>query len=183
MKLFKFNYFLKLALLSLLTLSTFNACQDDEIISNSPQVISTLENSENTKTNELSITKRGGSSFLISHENCGGHTIERHVAKSDSYLRNRLNTSNISAASTFYELNQAGQVIYNAIDRNSSRVNNWLNGSGGSRLVLNYTHRRNIGRVLRRGASSTYNTRSFRVVLERRNCAGYGYKILTAYPN
>lgn len=180
MKLFKFNYYVKLLLLGLLTITSFNSCQNEELISSD-----SIEVTEITTNNqqELNVSARGGSGFLYSHENCGGHTIERHVAKSDSYLRNRLNSSSISAASTFNELNQAGQVIYNAISRNSSRVNSWLNGNGGSRLVLNYTHRRNIGRVLRRGASSTYNTSRFRVILERRNCSGYGYRILTAYPN
>lgn len=123
-----------------------------------------------------------GSGFLIKHENCGGHTIERHVAKSDAYLRQRLASSNISAASTFYELNNAGQVIVNAINRNNYRVNNWLNSGNRRRLVLNYTHRRNIGKVLERGARATKATRKFRVVLDKRRCSSYKYLLLTAYP-
>jgi len=181
MKLLKLNYYFKLFLLGLFVTTSFNACQDGEIISNDNEIITSIENTNSIKN--VTVASRGGSGFLITHENCGGHTIERHIEKSDAYLRNRLNTSSISAASSFYELNQAGQVIYNAISRNSSRVNSWLNGNGGSRLVLDYSHHRNIGKVLRRGSSYPYSTRRFRVVLDRRNCSGYGYRILTAYPN
>lgn len=181
MKLSKLTSYFKLLVLGFLFTTVFNACQNDELITEAPE--STILSEEKIEADNFQYSERSGSGFLITHENCGGHTIERHIAKSDAYLRNRLNTSRISAASTFYELNQAGQVIYNAITRNSSRVNNWLNGSGGSRLVLDYSHRKNIGKVLKRGASRPYSTRKFRVVLERRNCSGYGYKILTAYPN
>ena len=134
------------------------------------------------RSNEVVMDLKAGSGFLYQHENCGGHTIERHIAKSDSYLRNRLATSNISAASTFYELNQAGQVIVNAINRNSYRVNNWLNGSSNYRLVLNYTHHRNIGKVLQRGARYLRATRKFKVVLDKRRCSSHRYMVLTAYP-
>lgn len=182
MKLFKLNYYVKLFLLGLFVTTSFNACQDSEIISNNSEPVISIDEIQSSKEDFNPVANRGGSSFLIAHENCGGHTIERHINKSDAYLRNRLNTSGISAASTFYELNQAGQVIYNAINNNSSRVNSWINGSGGHRLVLTYTHRKAIGKVLRRGASSPSSSSRFKVVLERRGCSGYAYKILTAYP-
>lgn len=120
--------------------------------------------------------------WLRQQESLGGHTIERHVAKSEAYLRNRLNTSNISAASTFYELNQAGQVIVNCINANSSKVNSWKNSSS-SRLTLYYTHHRNIGKVLRRGASSSVPSKKFIAVLQKKSNAPNGYYLLTSYPN
>ncbi|UII26196.1 hypothetical protein LVD15_23300 [Fulvivirga maritima] len=120
--------------------------------------------------------------FLRQQESLGGHTIERHVAKSDSYLRNRLNTSNISAASTFYELNQAGQVIVNAINANSNSINNWKNGSS-SRISFTYTHHRAIGKILYRGSSSPVASSRFLVVLQKKSSAPNGYYVLTSYPN
>ena len=165
MKLLQFKAFKRVIVLVALLAATFSVTSFVTYRSNN--VITTLE---------------VGSGFLRQHESCGGHTIERHVAKSDSYLRNRLATSNISAASTFYELNQAGQIIVNAINRNSYRVNNWVNGSSNYRLVLNYTHHRNIGKVLRRGASYPQATRKFKVVLDKRRCSSYRYLVLTAYP-
>lgn len=167
MKFFKFNYILKFAILGFFAVTLFTGCQVDEPILETDQL-------------QEEISKNAG--FLRVHEACGGHTIERHIAKSDQYLRDRLRRYNISAASSFYELNQAGQVIVNAINRNSSRVNSWLNGSGGSRLVLNYTHHRNIGKVLRRNASYPVQSNRFLVVLERRNCSNYRFRVLTAYP-
>lgn len=157
-------------LMGLLMVASLISCQSDDLETQEIQLVAQTDLAKS-------------STFLRIHESCGGHTIERHVAKSDDYLRYRLATSSISAASTFNELNQAGQVIVNAINANSSSVNNWLNGSGGSRLVLDYTHWRDIGRVLRRGASYTYSTGRFRVVLERSYCSSYPFKVLTAYPN
>lgn len=174
MKLFKLNYYVKLFVLGLFVTSTFNACQENEVVSTPQQSKTAKEFTANAS--------RGGASFLIDHENCGGHTIERHIGKSDDYLRDRLYNSSISAASTFYDLNQAGQVIFNAISNNSTRVNNWLNGSGGFRLVLSYTHHSIIGKVLLRGEYYPYESNMFKVVLERNSCTGDGYKIVTAYP-
>ncbi|KAA1247716.1 RNase A-like domain-containing protein [Aquimarina sp. RZ0] len=120
--------------------------------------------------------------FLRQQERLGGHTIERHVGKSTTYLRNRLNSSSISAASTFYELNQAGQLIVNTINANRSRINNWIT-NGSSRLTLSYTHRKNVGVVLRRGQNNPNPSRKFRVILQKRSNAPNGYYVLTSYPN
>ena len=173
MKLFKFNYYIKLVLLGLFVTTSFTACQDDQTIPQEP--VTQQEASRGTLSTS-------GTQFLIDHENCGGHTIERHIAKSDEFLYNRLATSSISAASTFFELNQAAQVIENAIHYNWDYVNDWINGNGGFRLVLEYTHTKDIGKVLRRDQYYPYNTRSFKVVLQRSDCLNYGYMILTAYP-
>lgn len=175
MKLFKFSYYIKLVLLGLFITTSFVGCQDEQTI---PQ--DAIINTKKEVNND--IQARGGSQFLIDHENCGGHTIERHIGKSDDFLYNRLETSSISAASTFFELNQAGQVIENAIYYNWDYVNDWINGNGGFRLVLEYTHNNDVGKVLRRDQYYPYNTRSFKVVLQRASCLDYGYMILTAYP-
>ncbi|TPN83895.1 RNase A-like domain-containing protein [Aquimarina algicola] len=174
MNLFKLKYFTRSLLIGLLVSLSFISCEKDGL--SSVDEIQQIENS-----NDSSIQQKG-SGFLRQQESLGGHTIERHIAKSTDYLRNRLNTSSISAASTFYELNQAGQVIVNAINANNSRVNSWLN-SGSSRLVLSYTHWRNIGVVLRRGQSNPTPSRSFRVILQKRSNAPNGYYVLTSYPN
>ncbi len=179
MKLLKFNYLIKFFLLGLFV-TTFNACQSDEIVTNSDIV--TLQEISSDK--EDSYSARYTSSFLPTHENCGGHTIERHIEKSDSYLRNRLNNSNISAASTFYNFNQAGQIIYNTIyyyNSNYNRVNNWLNSSSTSYLVLYYTHYKVLGKVMNRNYS-TFESKSIKVVLAKSNCSSYPFRIVTAYP-
>ncbi|WP_147405145.1 RNase A-like domain-containing protein [Aquimarina sp. AD10] len=173
MKFPKINYFLKLFVLGLVIISSFSSCEkndDSTVVS-----IEQLDKEENLFPSK-------NSTFLRQQESLGGHTIERHVGKSTAYLRNRLNTSSISAASTYYELNQAGQVIVNAINTNRVRINNWLSG-GGSRLTLSYTHRRNIGVVLRRGQNNPNPSRKFRVILQKRSSAPNGYYVLTSYPN
>lgn len=189
MKTFKLNYFLKFILLGLFV-TTFQACQNDEIITND-EVVSLDETNIKDALSETQHAARYTSSFLPDHEDCGGHTIERHIEKSDSYLRNRLNSSSISAASTFYDDNQAGQLIYNSIySYNRSRVNSWLNSSSTSYLVIYYTHSSTVGKVMTRNNYSTYNTNKYKVVLSKSDCISYDYNwdndydftIISAYP-
>ncbi len=187
-----FNYFLKFFLLGLLV-TTFNACQQDEIVleNETSETIISEQNSIKNVLDETKHAERYSSRFLYDHENCGGHTIERHIEKSDNYLYNRLRNSSISAASTFYNRNQAGQLIYNSIySYNASRVNNWLNSSSNSNLVIYYTHSSNVGKVMERGSYNTFQSRRFRVILSKRSCISYDnnwdndydFTIITAYP-
>ncbi len=167
------HFYFLLALVSVFSLSS---CQDEQAEIVPEEVAEEVSKEETGPQVE-------NAAFLRQQESLGGHTIERHIAKSDAYLRNRLNTSNISAASTFTELNQAGQVIVNAINANSSRVNSWRNSSSSS-LVLNYTHRRTVGRIMyRSNLNSTVNSSGLRIVLRKRSSAPNGYYVLTAYPN
>lgn len=127
-----------------------------------------------------------GTLFLQAQEICGGHTLERHVNKSDEYLKKRLRNSNISAASTFTgDVNKIGKVMLNALAKNKSRIAQWLSKKrrGRDRLVLDIKNsRRRIGKVLQRGFGKPKRTRSFKMVLIRKTCQDKKYVILTAYP-
>ena len=89
---------------------------------------------------------------LRADEARGGHTIERHVGRTDDQLRDRLRREpNISAASTYTDLTTAETVIARAFAEDDDEVAAWR-ARRGSRpnLVIDRTEPAPIGRSLRR---------------------------------
>src|SRR3954469_23577240 len=68
---------------------------------------------------------------LAADEKLGGHTLERHVGRTDADLAERLrHESNISAASTYDDAATARRVVAAAIDRNRGRLQTWSDRNG-----------------------------------------------------
>lgn len=119
--------------------------------------------------------------FLRSQEAWGGHTIARHVGRTDAELFARLSSDlNIKAASTFNDLVTAESVVLKAIDGNKSRIVRWLSGGGRGNLTLDYSGSQVIGRGITRGESTVSHLTNARVVLK--GDAKGGYNGLTAFP-
>ncbi len=122
---------------------------------------------------------------LLRDEKRGGHTLSRHVGKSDAQLRERLRREQrLSAASTWTDRETAEQVVGAAIGANRERIERWTNREGSrANLVLDWPGdgKRVIGRSLRRGAKDPVPcTRA--VVVLRWNVDGEIYHVLTSYP-
>lgn len=122
---------------------------------------------------------------LEADEALGGHTVERHVGKTDEELRTRLRREQqISAASTYTDLETARRVVGAAIAQSRGRIDEWSRRSGARpNLVVNYREPsgRPIGRSIRRGARVSASATQALVVLrwlqrERR------WIVLTSYP-
>lgn len=177
MKIFKLNRFIKLFVAVFLTAISFYSCQNDDIDFNQ----NTTQSVDQKEEDNASIIQRVGD-FLTQQENLGGHTLERHVGKTTAYLQNRLNTSSISAASTYSTIASAEQAILNGINANKTAVTNWSKNTT-SRYTINYTNSVNVGVVLNRGASSPVASRRIIVVLQKKSTAPNGYYVLTSYPN
>ncbi len=115
----------------------------------------------------------------------GGHTLARHVGKSDAELAERLQRERqISAASTYTDRATAERSVGAALAEGGGRLRSWMRRSGGRpNLVLHYVEpsRRPIGRSLTRGGSRTDLCIRALVVLrwdDRKN----RYYVLTSYP-
>lgn len=122
---------------------------------------------------------------LLRDERRGGHTLSRHVGKSDAELRERLRQDRrISAASTFTDRATAEEVVGAAIAANRSRIERWTNREGSrANLVLDWPGERGkvVGRSLRRGEKEPVPcTRA--VVILRWSVDGEIYYVLTSYP-
>ncbi len=116
------------------------------------------------------------------HEAAGGHTLERHVGKTEAQLGQRLaSETKISAASSFTDRSVAEAAIAEAMNRNQSAIDSWMK-SRGNRYTMDYNANRIIGITLRRRASRATSTSRLKIVLQRSDKLPPGYFILTAYP-
>jgi hypothetical protein len=122
---------------------------------------------------------------LEGDEAIGGHTIGRHVGKSDSELAERLRReTQINTASTYTDLGTAERVVAAALASNRGRLREWSSRTGPRpNLVLTYRGDRGavIGRSLARGARRATSCSAARVVIRWHDRA-QRWIVLTSYP-
>jgi hypothetical protein len=124
---------------------------------------------------------RGERHDLSADEARGGHTLARHVGKSDDDLRERLDSEGISTASTWSSREVAERTIARTLRDNSDRIDNWSSRRGNRpNLELDYRGNRSepLGRCMRRGRDAVDCFNAV-VVLRSR---GQDYYVLTSYP-
>jgi len=119
---------------------------------------------------------------LSRDEERGGHTLARHVARTDDELRERLaHERNISAASTWTDRETAETVVGEALAGERNRVDGWMRrGYPRANLALHYNAGRVIGRSSRRGDSPAADCSSAVIVL--RADGPQSFYVLTTYP-
>src|ERR1700749_1084605 len=90
---------------------------------------------------------------LSQDESAGGHTLKRHVGRTDDQLRERLQRErNISSASTYTDLPTAERAVGQAWHQNQSKIERCLHREGGHpNLVIDYDSGVPLGRTLHRG--------------------------------
>ena len=114
----------------------------------------------------------------------GGHTIARHVGKSDGFLHQRLaDEPEIAYASSFDTLAGAEQAIDAVIREHVAAIAAWAASATGRRILrLDGDAGRPVGRVLARGSSGAVATSRLRVVLRRLIHRDRSWFVLTAFP-
>jgi hypothetical protein len=121
---------------------------------------------------------------LSQDESAGGHTLKKHVGRTDDQLRERLERErHISAASTWTDLPTAEQAVGTALAQNQDRINRWLDRSGNRpNLVVDYDGdpAHPVGRSLRRGEDQAQPCSHATVVLKW--AGDRDYYVLTTYP-
>src|SRR4051812_28549154 len=111
----------------------------------------------------------------------GGHTLKRHVAKTDAELRDRLAHERIYAASTYTDRAAAEAAVGSAVAQNKDRIDAWRNSSNGhANLVLDYSTDKPLGRTLRRGEAASQPCSHSVIVLKFDPPSDY--HVLTSYP-
>jgi hypothetical protein len=116
-------------------------------------------------------------------ERRGGHTLARHVGRTDAELAQRLGREHgISAASTYTDRAAAETTVARALSQNGPRIQSWLSRNGSHpNLALDY---RGIGivigRSLARGRRTAVPCDDAIVVL--RWSGDTDYYVLTSYP-
>jgi hypothetical protein len=120
---------------------------------------------------------------LSQDESAGGHTLYKHVARSDAELSQRLRDErSISAASTWNDRDSAESAVGAAIAQQATKISRWLERDSHPNLVLDYdgdsVHP--FGRTLRRGEAQAEPCAHAVIVLKWDG--GNAYHVLTAYP-
>jgi hypothetical protein len=122
---------------------------------------------------------------LQGDEALGGHTLARHVGRTDEELAERLRREpNISAASTWSDVMVARRTVGLAVEQSRDRIAAWASRSGSRpNLTLNYVQHGGppIGRSLVRGEPASRPCDRALVVLrwlER----SHRWIVLTSYP-
>jgi hypothetical protein len=137
---------------------------------------------EDRGANGVEVHRAANRYDLSRDEERGGHTLQRHVARTDAQLRERLqHERNISAASTWTDQETAETVVAEGLSAERGRVENWMRrGYPRANLALHYNAGIVIGRSLRRGEDATVDCASAVIVL--RADGPESFYVLTTYP-
>lgn len=125
--------------------------------------------------------KTGRRYDLSRDEERGGHTLRKHVGRTDGELRQRLERErDISASSTWTDRAAAEETVGAALEAERSRIENWeRRGARRPNLALHFDAGHEIGRSLVRGATEAVRCTAAVIVLR---ADGDGFYVLTTYP-
>ncbi len=119
---------------------------------------------------------------LRAHETAGGHTLARHVGRSDADLLARLREkTGIQGASSFSDPVLAERAVAKVIHDHHREVSEWVAGTDG-KLTLTGDAGQTIGRHVRPGSEVVKDVSGVRVVIVRDPSLPTGYRILTSFP-
>ena len=118
---------------------------------------------------------------LSRDEGRGGHTLRKHVGRTDDELRQRLERErNISAASTWRDRGAAEETVAAALQAERGKIENWQRrGERRPNLALHFDVGHEIGRSLVRGATEVVPCTEAVIVLR---ADGEAFYVLTTYP-
>ncbi|MFE8115324.1 RNase A-like domain-containing protein [Brenneria goodwinii] len=132
---------------------------------------------------------RMGRIKLIEHESVtglkpGGHTLEKHVGKTESDLRERLvRCPTLPSSSTFYNVRIAEDAISRALKFNETYIKHWAKtAKTGARLNIDFFTGSDVGIGVKTATGPVIKSHKIRLVLELQYYNSKLYYILTAFP-
>ena len=125
-----------------------------------------------------------GDDILDTMEKAGGHTLERHVAKTSTDLAKRMSKrSLVTSASSFTNKRTAIKAVKESLKHNAERIASWLNDPLIDKIIIEFSHTHPIGSVVPKVKKNPlYNLTNSRMVLKKDLTSGFGFKIVTAFP-
>lgn len=125
----------------------------------------------------------GGRRDLSQDEQHRGHTLQKHVGRTDQQLLERLaEERDINSASTYTDRDAAEITVGAALEKNRSKIEAWIHqGPNRSNLAFDYSGdgHTQIGRSIHRNATQSVPCYGAKVVLK---AAGESFYVLTSYP-
>lgn len=127
---------------------------------------------------------RGGRVVLTVEEAAGGHTIARHIAKTEADLQARLlRQKGIKAASSFRTLDQAETAVSAVLRHHQSAVKAWAKSATvGTKQEFVLEFGKSVGFGVVRATGKVQEMTKVVVVLRRVQDQNRIYFVLTAYP-
>lgn len=127
---------------------------------------------------------RRGAISLAAEETAGGHTIARHVGRTEAQLRARLTAQNkIPVASTFRTLKEAERFVAEALRENKNAIKEWAkNATSGQTKAFAYDAERVVGEGVVRSTGQLQNLSKIVVVVRKVQEQNRIYFVLTSYP-
>jgi len=133
-------------------------------------------------SNDIPPIKNESGGTLIFHENLDGHTIRKHVGKSDQELLKRFETEpDLLGSSTYTDIETAQKAVGDVLTSNRDEVQDWMSSSK-SRLPLNKTLDYDVGRVIPQGSEVSQSSNKAFVLLVKDPLAPNGYRVHTSFP-
>jgi hypothetical protein len=127
---------------------------------------------------------RRGAVSLAAEEAAGGHTIARHVGRTEVQLRLRLAAeSRLSVASSFRTLADAEKYIAEALRAQQAEIKAWAKiATAGQTKAIAYDAGRAVGFGVVRATNSVEQMTRLAIVIRKVQQGDRIYFILTAYP-
>ena len=121
---------------------------------------------------------------LIAEESAGGHTIARHVARTEAQLQARLAAQKaIPVASSFRTLEEAERIVSLAMRANKGVIKEWAKSAlAGQTKAITFEAGRSIGYGVVRSSGKLAEMRNVLVVVKKVRDQNRIYYVLTAYP-
>ena len=117
---------------------------------------------------------------LKRHDKEGGHTDERHIGKSEGWLRKRLRSEGKRKVSSFDDMPAANLTQARFTKQYKKEIDTWLKSNETKPLARNITMDREIGIVVPKNGKSK-RTKKAKVVLAK-DKTSLGYHVVTSYP-
>lgn len=130
------------------------------------------------------VAVRSGRLSLAAHEAQGGHTIARHVGRTEAELRARLaSQKTIPVASTFRTLEQAEHAVASGLRANRNAIVHWARSAApGAKQSFEWASGSPIGQGVIRASGRLVQMSRVRIVLKKQAIQGKLYYVLTAFP-
>jgi hypothetical protein len=127
---------------------------------------------------------RAGRISLAAHEAQGGHTIARHVGRTETELRARLaSQKSIPAASSFQTLAQAEHAVTKGLQANRVAIAQWARtATPGAKQAFVWASSSPVGQGVVRATGRLTQMSRVRIVLKQQAIQGKLYYVLTAFP-
>lgn len=125
---------------------------------------------------------KAGRISLQDEENAGGHTLLKHMNRTDQQLADRLvDEPYIPASSAWTSVRIAEDVVTDTIRSNKAAIEAWVK-SGQVRLELEYSGSSPVGRGIVRATGKMQPMTNAIVRLRKTQAVGRAYFIITSYP-